>query len=411
MAPRRNTPRGTNLPLETQSQTLRPESSALSSVEGSAWEEPGAEEQRMQGGSGGGAVTAEPENIALDIMNMDEEQLNQSIATARVQHRLRRKRQYLDAILKGENPNIDPLEFDEPEPQRARCNDSPSHRGRREGLSLMKLQPLKYRGGTYASLQNFLFELEARFLRYREGLDSDSDRIIYAGSSLEGPIKTRWTNYVKIQHNGILSTVSWDEMKNWLEDSVSDADTRSLESVSRLRRLNQREDQSFSQFLDYYEAIESELPYELPAKYRVCTMLDALRPDLKKQIVSMGIPAGRQELISAARRAESLLRNGQNPQYSRQRAERQQEGTGEGPASEQRARNPPPQNQSGEQQPEGPPAGRWNTGRPSAPVCFKCRQPGHYANVCPQLQNTTSQGNRPGTGANTTPQVRRVERE
>jgi hypothetical protein len=63
---------------------------------------------------------------------------------------------------------------------------------------------------------------------------------------------------------------------------MSNTDIRSLESVSRLRRLNQQEDQTFAQFLDYCKSIKSELPYKLLAKYRVCTMLDALCPDLKR---------------------------------------------------------------------------------------------------------------------------------
>ena len=67
---------------------------------------------------------------------------------------------------------------------------------------------------------------------------------------------------------------------------------------------------SFNQFLDQYEIVKSKLPYDLLALYRVCSLLDALKPSLCTKIVSMGIPEGRQELLTAARRAEVFLRGG-----------------------------------------------------------------------------------------------------
>ena len=70
-------------------------------------------------------------------------------------------------------------------------------------------------------------------------------------------------------------------MKKWLNDGLVDDATRSLEAVAKLRRLQQKDDQSFNQFLDQYEIVESELPYDLPALYRVCSLLDALKPSLR----------------------------------------------------------------------------------------------------------------------------------
>jgi hypothetical protein len=75
--------------------------------------------------------------------------------------------------------------------------------------------------------------------------------------------------------------------------------TCSLKVVSKLYRLYQKDDQSFNQFLDIYEAIEAEISYDLPVIYQVCSLLDALKPSLWTQVVSIGIPAGRQELLLA----------------------------------------------------------------------------------------------------------------
>lgn len=96
-------------------------------------------------------------------------------------------------------------------------------------------------------------------------------------------------------------------MEKWLKDSILDERTRSLEAMSKLQRLYQREDQSYRNFADMFEDIECELSYELPAMFRVSLMLIALHPELKQQIVRTGIPDSRQELDEFAMRAEAVL--------------------------------------------------------------------------------------------------------
>ena len=81
-------------------------------------------------------------------------------------------------------------------------------------------------------------------------------------------------------------------MKKWLNDGLVDDATCSLEAVTKLRRLQQKDDQSFNQFLDQYEIVKSKLPYDLLALYRVYSLLDALKPSLCTQIVSIGILEG-----------------------------------------------------------------------------------------------------------------------
>ena len=148
-------------------------------------------------------------------------------------------------------------------------------------------------------------------MRYPDNFHDDNNKVAYAVSSLAGTQKTRWRTYVMIHHLNDMASIMWSEMKKWLNDGLVDDATRSLEAVTKLRRLQQKDDQSFNQFFDHYEIVESELPYDLLALYRVCSLLDALKPSLCTQIVSIGIPEGRQEFLVATRRAEVLLRGSQ----------------------------------------------------------------------------------------------------
>jgi hypothetical protein len=396
----------------TQSQTLQHETSSLSSLRspGEVYSQTAVTPQEsaiMQEEE----VNSQVSEFDREVMQMDEAELDRRIAAARTEQRMQKKRSYLDSIRRGEEPDINPIEFDDPI---APVEIHPTRRPRHEGLAHMKLQPLRFRGGSYASLQNFLFELESRFLTYNEDIHDDSERVVYAGSSLDGPIKTRWTKHVSLQYKGDLGTISWAEMKQWLEESVSDADTRCLETVSKLRRINQREDQSFTQFLDAYEEIESELSLELAPKFRACSVIDALRPDLKKQILSTGIPTTRAELVTAGRRGESLLRNAQpwgGRSWQGARNQRPLGSVSDQPSQSSVKSTPPPTQAPHEAEPRS--AAASNTVRAT---CYKCGQQGHYANACPQLKCNRCGGsghyarncNVPVSGANATPQVRHV---
>jgi hypothetical protein len=354
---------------------------------------------------------AQYEEIPDELMLLAESELNQRIQLAQGEFRLKRKREYLAALSRGVQPSSNPFEFDDhatsPDPE------TPTRRRRHEDGAKLQLPLLKYSGGSYSDLQNFIFELENRFMRYPDNFHDDNDKVAYAVSSLAGTQKTRWRTYVMIHHPNDMASIMWSEMKKWLNDGLVDDATRSLEAVSKLRRLQQRDDQSFNQFLDQYELVENELPYDLPALFRVCSLLDALKPSLRTQIVSMGIPEGRQELLAAARRAEVLLRGGQPlSQQGRSHATGPRGPTTPAPA--------PPVSSSPERPapslvtPPGPyprPAATGSTPRGS---CYRCGDPSHYANVCPQVRcgrcgrmgHSDSRCPEPVSAANATPIAR-----
>ncbi|KAF6797589.1 hypothetical protein CSOJ01_12907 [Colletotrichum sojae] len=82
---------------------------------------------------------------------------------------------------------------------------------------------------------------------------------------------------------------------------------RLLETVTKLRGLRRRPDQGFDEFIRVYDALEAELPVRLPELYRVCDVLVRLAPEVQWQIVALGIPATREDLDAAARRAQELV--------------------------------------------------------------------------------------------------------
>jgi hypothetical protein len=60
-----------------------------------------------------------------------------------------------------------------------------------------------------------------------------------------------------------------------------------------IQEIRQKDSQTFHQFQEEYSAIEDELPYNLPATFRVSAFLNSLKYDLRRQVISMGVPKTR----------------------------------------------------------------------------------------------------------------------
>ena len=94
-----------------------------------------------------------------------------------------------------------------------------------------------------------------------------------------------------------------------MKDSIIDDTTQSLDTIKRLYHYYQKDDQIFNQFLDIYEAIENELSFEVLVMMQLCLIISTMKPELKYQVISIGMPEDCKALVSARRRAESLLRD------------------------------------------------------------------------------------------------------
>lgn len=224
-----------------------------------------------------------PSNRMEDIAHLTEEELDGRIKAAREQQRLRKKREYLLALGRGEAPEIT-FETLEDQPRARTSLERDSKRPRSSGWGKLQLPCPRYRGKSWMELQSFLVDLESYFLTQPEAFQQEGQRVIYASSCLEADTKRRWTNYLMVDRDNQLSSITWPQFVEWLKDGINNGPTRCLEATAKLANLSQRQGQRFQSFLDYYESVESELPDRLPDSFRICSFIQRLNAPLCKQL-------------------------------------------------------------------------------------------------------------------------------
>ena len=110
---------------------------------------------------------------------MTEEEVDQYITHCEAETRLKWKRDYTEALKRGELPAQN-LET----PQRLASQEEPSSRPHRTNVVKIQLLPLKYKGASYSELLNFIYELENRFLVYTDDYTTNAEKVVYTASSL-----------------------------------------------------------------------------------------------------------------------------------------------------------------------------------------------------------------------------------
>lgn len=93
-------------------------------------------------------------------------------------------------------------------------------------------------------------------------------------------------------------------MKQWLTDSGTDGETRTIQAVQKLLEARQAQGQSFQAYLDDFEAIESEFPFELPVAFSNAALIVTLLPDLREKVDTKGVAVPREEVVNMIKRAE-----------------------------------------------------------------------------------------------------------
>ncbi|KAF6835535.1 hypothetical protein CPLU01_04211 [Colletotrichum plurivorum] len=212
-----------------------------------------------------------------------------------------RKRKQIEQILAMRNG----ADVDDVLNQRAATPPQPEPKRQKGDAWMKQLAPIRFKGGNWTDVSDFLFKLQGRFSLSKDDFDTDQTKVLYAGGCLEGIASRRWMNHVANNYNNDVDRVTWAAMERWLRNSVADADTRAYSALIELNEKRQKPGQSYQQFIDQYEAIEAECPDRQPERTRVINVVSRLLPELQNKVMANGLPASREELDNVAKRAEA----------------------------------------------------------------------------------------------------------
>ncbi|KDN67112.1 putative zinc knuckle domain-containing protein [Colletotrichum sublineola] len=335
------------------------------------------------------------ERRIIDLEGMTEDELKTMLDEEAAKAR---KRKMIDQIMALRNGA--PLE-DVVESHGGTATPQPEPKRPRTDALIKQLAPIRYKGGNWNDLQDFLFKLEGRFNIAKDEFATDENKVWFAGASLEGNPARKWRNHVTLHYGGKIGDVSWAAMEAWLKNSVADDNTRAFSAAVELDEIKQKPGQSYQQFIDKYETVEAECPDPLPERQRVVHVLNRLLPDLRSYILARGLPATRQELDNAAKRAETLTKTyakdilSDRPKLNQERRDRwaptaallaaaatptvesevQRSASASTPAAS--TPTPEPAVKKEERGTHPPPSRAWGS-----PTCFNCGKVGHMSAEC-----------------------------
>jgi len=253
----------------------------------------------------------------LPYGELADDELDRRVREARARHVNQKKRSYLQALERGEDPPYNPDLSASPSPGRD-LNDT-SKRPRGESWGKINVPTPRYQGRNWSELQAFLTDLEAIFTTAPGHFTADAPRVVYASTGIQGDTKRRWTTFLQL--SGGIEQVTWEAAKQWLKDQMADPPTRCYDATRKLDGLYQRNQQSCRTFLDLWEAAEAELPTLDPELSRVCRVLHRLQPSHRERLVSSGIPATWHALRHEAVIVDSLIGTTSTPHAGPRRQE------------------------------------------------------------------------------------------
>ncbi|KAF7554361.1 hypothetical protein G7Z17_g2961 [Cylindrodendrum hubeiense] len=162
------------------------------------------------------AVTNSP---TTDPRFNEEEELDRRIEILQREHRIQRKRKWLELIEAGKEPTFDSCrENTEARPTVLRRSDEEDDdpQSPRTGWEPPLLRNPRYSGKSWMELQMYLMDLNSIFLLQPQFFKHGLHRMLYASSWLEGHVKQRWIFYVINDRGGNLKDITWQDFEVWV---------------------------------------------------------------------------------------------------------------------------------------------------------------------------------------------------
>ncbi|KAG5927150.1 hypothetical protein E4U42_002561 [Claviceps africana] len=169
------------------------------------------------------------------LLNDDDEEaeLERRLAAAAKALRLARKRNTLKRLKQGLN---NPYDHNNDSGELSQINTPVISRTATPTLTLptqqrhsfvqVQLKAPTYKGGTYESLQIFLFDLDVVFFLDPNTFTSDHIKVAYATGCLAGVVKKQWLRYAAIDYRVDFKRFTWEEFVSWLKKGIIDEDAR-----------------------------------------------------------------------------------------------------------------------------------------------------------------------------------------
>ncbi|KPM33948.1 hypothetical protein AK830_g6257, partial [Neonectria ditissima] len=306
----------------------------------------------------------------------EEAELNLRIKNLQASQRISRKRHWLELIDAGITPDFDPDREPQPAKQTRHEHDANTQHTPDYNIGKLILKTPRYSAKSWTELRIYLTDLDSRFLLHPSSFHTDLPKVLLASSCLEGSVKLRWTSFLNNDRRGQINEITWNDYLTWVKGTIDDDSTRCLETTAKLARCYMKPGQTVRNFLDYYEALEAELPDRLPDSYRVCSAIHRLTPALRTQVVSREIPSTWQKFVSSVTQAETILG----------RPNSSNSNTHSSPASSTTPNTNPTNTPAAPQAPRRPYGG--------IVTCYKCGEEGHISTKCFKPDCETCKSNR-----------------
>jgi hypothetical protein len=167
-------------------------------------------------------------------------------------------------------------------------------------------EPPTYAGMNLQELHKYEAEWEIYLEAYEDAFQSDAERVRQAATYLVDHAASEW---IRRKTRGEPPIKTWFEFIKWCGDIVA-PENRMMNASYRLKKAEQRPNQSVREFVRYIEHLERDLPKETRGDVLGRIVLDGLREDLRAEVIKdIKNPTSREEVVSTAQRHEEIMRN------------------------------------------------------------------------------------------------------